>query len=542
MTNRALRLQRAALIGLWALIDVACAPSKGSEGHEPLAETHSASTADAEAPVIEPLELPSQNVSYGEQVPDEVGAVYEPTSWWAYSTAAIFDSNKVQCNGATCALQTTPHLTGGVVGHGALPLCEDEPFIGQPSGATCTAFLVGPDLVATAGHCLANQTACSQRRFVFGFHAQDAEGTQVPASVPASDVYECSELIVRVHEGTHKRDKDFALVRLDRTVRGRTPLALRTSGTVPTGTPLVSIGAMLGLPLKVANGIVTSQDYGEDTRFGADLSMAQGASGAPVISFYLQQVEGILVSGPGPDHVLGTNPDGSLCARSKPCALGSGCEGPGPAWIGIQRIDEIVAALEGRSCYDKVQNGQETDIDCGGPDCRGCLIGKSCGSADDCYQPDTCEVYECIAGQCTSNLSACECTNHSDCEDSLECTVAYCNRVTYQCQNITYACECSYDWDCDDEDPCTNDSCDPSSYTCKHEPEPGCTSCTKDLDCRHPQLQSCVAATCGADQRCSYDDSSCECSNSAECDDGDPCTRDLCFANTRACIHINECD
>lgn len=196
------------------------------------------------------METPAERLIFGEDNRVEVGAYVQgdPIRNLARSTAAIFREEDVQCSGSTCALQTIPHLTGGVVGHGGLPLCDGEIAVGQPVGATCTAFLVGPDLVATAGHCVTNQTACTQRRFVFDFVAQDAAGTQVETNVPAANVYQCSEVIVRRHEGSTLREKDFALVRLDRPVLGRTPLPLRTSGQLTAGTPLVTVGAMLGLP------------------------------------------------------------------------------------------------------------------------------------------------------------------------------------------------------------------------------------------------------------------------------------------------------
>jgi hypothetical protein len=38
----------------------------------------------------------------------------------------------------------------------------------------------------------------------------------------------------------------------------------------------------------------------------------------------------------------------------------------------------------GPTCRDKVQNGAETDVDCGGPDCPRCLTGQHCATHLDC--------------------------------------------------------------------------------------------------------------------------------------------------------------
>jgi hypothetical protein len=36
------------------------------------------------------------------------------------------------------------------------------------------------------------------------------------------------------------------------------------------------------------------------------------------------------------------------------------------------------------SCSDGIKNGSETDIDCGGPDCPPCGDGKACAGLNDC--------------------------------------------------------------------------------------------------------------------------------------------------------------
>lgn len=62
-------------------------------------------------------------------------------------------------------------------------------------------------------------------------------------------------------------------------------------------------------------------------------------------------------------------------------------------------------------------------------------------------------------------------------------------------------------------------------------------ACSQASDCRGPKLADCILASCEAG-RCVFDRSSCECVEDGECDDGVECTRDLCFAATKKCIHI----
>lgn len=48
-----------------------------------------------------------------------------------------------------------------------------------------------------------------------------------------------------------------------------------------------------------------------------------------------------------------------------------------------------------RTCNDGVKNGQETDVDCGGP----CLPSKKCADTKGCD-----DANDCISGVCTGNI------------------------------------------------------------------------------------------------------------------------------------------
>lgn len=74
------------------------------------------------------------------------------------------------------------------------------------------------------------------------------------------------------------------------------------------------------------------------------------------------------------------------------------------------------------------------------------------------------------------------------------------------------------------------------------EPAEDRVPCSRAADCRGAKTADCVVASCEAG-RCVFDRSRCECVDDAECDDGIECTRDLCFAATKKCIHIRSaCD
>ena len=67
-------------------------------------------------------------------------------------------------------------------------LCGNEPFASQPLGCFCSSFLVGPDVVATAGHCVKSAADLASLRFVFGFRMKDAQAANT--TFAADDVYE----------------------------------------------------------------------------------------------------------------------------------------------------------------------------------------------------------------------------------------------------------------------------------------------------------------------------------------------------------------
>ena len=124
-------------------------------------------------------------------------------------------------------------------------VCTSEPFWDQPVPGDCTAFLVGEDLIATAGHCVA-AGSCFNTFFAFGFRMEGPSNLR--SRLPADDVYACDQVITRANTNA----QDYALVRLDRPVVGHTPMPIRRSGMVSNGTPLLVASHPMGLPLKIS--------------------------------------------------------------------------------------------------------------------------------------------------------------------------------------------------------------------------------------------------------------------------------------------------
>lgn len=174
-------------------------------------------------------------------------------------------------------------------------LCADEPFRDQQTGSFCTAFLVAPDKLVTAGHCISSGRDCDEAAFVFDFVLDAPVTTPLPSGrlFKTENVYMCARVI---HSQAPARGADFAIIELDRPVSDRSPLFLRKEGTIAPGEEISVMGHPAGLPLKIAGGAkvrsVTTAGY-----FTANLDTYGGNSGSPVFNLKTLQVEGILVRG-----------------------------------------------------------------------------------------------------------------------------------------------------------------------------------------------------------------------------------------------------
>lgn len=205
-------------------------------------------------------------------------------------------------------------------------LCSDEPYFEQPTAANCSGSLVGADLIATAGHCVSTSD-CARYSFVFGFRMLDGKTASV--SIPESEVYSCKEIVAR----EYSNGADYALVRLDRPVRGHRILNLQTTAVNP-GDNIYVVGHPSGLPTKVADGAQVREQKG--SYFTTNLDTYGGNSGSAVFNATTNEVVGILVRGATDFAYDRVN----QCTRSNVCAE-DGCRGED-----VTNISYIVQALQ----------------------------------------------------------------------------------------------------------------------------------------------------------------------------------------------------
>ncbi len=213
-----------------------------------------------------------------------------------------------------------------------VPLCSGERFSDQVVGGFCTAFLVAPNVVATAGHCVNYEDVedgdASPKAFrvVFGFEMSNGH---VKDLIPSEQVFRAVSVRGLEKPNKDRSNPDFALLQLDRPVPKAVAEPLRMPPAaglqLRAGDRLALIGHPSGLPKKISlNAASTAMDLSSSPHeFRAQLNAFHGNSGSPVV-FYNEPdvVAGILVSGQN-DFL----PDASnRCVRSQVYQADSLCD------------------------------------------------------------------------------------------------------------------------------------------------------------------------------------------------------------------------
>jgi len=174
-------------------------------------------------------------------------------------------------------------------------------FIDQPRVGDCTSFLVGPDLMMTAGHCIQSAEECRNTQVVFDFFKPEI--TTKSVTIPSSSIYRCAELVDQNFSASETHPNDYAIFRLDRPVHERTPLSLSDAPiTTLLNHPVSTLGFPRGVFMKATDhGQVLALDSG-NASFRTNLDTFSGNSGSPIFDDTTGKVIGILISGSWDDN------------------------------------------------------------------------------------------------------------------------------------------------------------------------------------------------------------------------------------------------
>jgi V8-like Glu-specific endopeptidase len=242
------------------------------------------------------------------------------------ATAALVKRSKLRPTQSGWRLQLEPFRP-----FARLPLCQNESFAKQHVGSFCTAFLIAPYLVATAGHCIdwGNVDVSNPSRntdaIVFGFELRNGVERQ---DFTRDEVYQIGRIIERYQEGKDETLRDFAVLELQESVPPSIAQPLRLAGTarmkVEVNTKLGVMGHPSGLAKKVSfvSEANRALEEGSRTEFRGQLNTFHGNSGSPVL-FYDEPdvVAGILVAGENDYFIEGQ------CVRTAVYASAEMCNG-----------------------------------------------------------------------------------------------------------------------------------------------------------------------------------------------------------------------
>jgi hypothetical protein len=186
------------------------------------------------------------------------------------------------------------------------------------------------------------------------------------------------------------------------------------------------------------------------------------------------------------------------------------------------------------TCADAIHDGAETDVDCGGPDCKLCADRQHCGSGSDCAS----NVCVCTSKACVSNTCVDPtCTNGrlDPGETDVDCGGPLCLPCTNQ-QSCTTNTDCA-------SNSCVSSKCAPGD----------CTDGIKDfqetdVDCGGPLCPSCgTGRICAGGSDCATGNCNGQCVIAVACQRDSDCPTGSCVVSVgkcaagRACSDDTEC-
>ena len=191
------------------------------------------------------------------------------------------------------------------------------------------------------------------------------------------------------------------------------------------------------------------------------------------------------------------------CDDSNPCTNDSCDTAKGCVFLPVAAS----ACDDGKACTDDA-------CDPNGGGCAHSNNSNACEDGDNCTVDDACKDGACASGTARN------------CDDGNVCTYDQCvGTLVGGCYHLATKSPCCTGVTsiCDDGNTCTNDDCDPATSACLH--SNNSAPCTDGSACT--STDTCAGGACtGA---------------TVNCDDGNPCTTDLCDPKS-GCVHGSEKD
>lgn len=164
-------------------------------------------------------------------------------------------------------------------------LCPEVRFVDQPEAAYCSAVLIEPNKILTAGHCV--EMGCDDLRIIFGWTKYTAK------FLSRSDVYECKTISEMKLSFENADEPDLAIIELDRKVVDRQPVEI-SKEPLRKDEDVFIIGYPWGMPQKISTAKVRQETGVNYVKVNSDTFT--GDSGGPVFSTD-GKLKGLLIGG-----------------------------------------------------------------------------------------------------------------------------------------------------------------------------------------------------------------------------------------------------
>jgi hypothetical protein len=199
------------------------------------------------------------------------------------------------------------------------------------------------------------------------------------------------------------------------------------------------------------------------------------------------------------------------CPDGARCVMASDCQS--------SVCDSVSVTCSEPACTDDVRNGDEVGIDCGGA-CPGCPDGTPCGGDAECASgscvDEVCVAPTCDDGRLNQDESDVDCGGSCDgcgfgleCQGDADCLSNDCNQT---CQPGGVNAACAAGTDCF-SGLCTDDQCAPGYRG---------AGCGSDADCQ--------SGYCKSDDTCGSGDLGAACEQASDCA-SNLCTNSVCAAS-----------
>ncbi len=243
---------------------------------------------------------------------------------------------------------------------------------------------------------------------------------------------------------------------------------------------------------------------------------------------------------------------GAVCQR---CALGKSCNGAYDC--ASNACDPGTHTCVASHCGDLISDGDETDIDCGGNLCAACAVGKRCLVSRDCAA-GACDGQSrtCVADHCHDHRldgdesdidcggpSCATCALYHSCQDDGDCASQHCDPLSHLCVRASCVdgvldgnesavdcggecAPCGLEIACRIDEDCASQACDGIGLTCvsdqcaDHRQE----VYESDVDCGSVMAYMSVCPPCTLGKHCAGDWS---CASEA-CDASNQCQVPRC--------------